>query len=315
MLKRVFVTGISGFAGSHLADLLVSKGDFDVFGTVFGDFRSVAGLPKNHLIPLNLMDRDKTLEVIGTVKPQWIFHLAALASPAQSFKDPRGTISNNIEAEINVLDAARQITNLEKVLVVGTAEEYGRVIESDLPINEEVPLNPVSPYAISKIAQDYLGLQYFLSYQLPVIRVRPFNHTGDRQAPVFVVPAFAKQIAEIEKGVQPTTIKVGNLQARRDFTDVLDMVNAYFLAMEIGQVGEVYNLGKGVSVKIEDLLNELLKLSSTKINVQQDPDRMMPSDVPNMICDSTKFRKLTGWVPEIPFRETLKRVLEYWRKQ
>ncbi|OGV96079.1 hypothetical protein A2W24_00890 [Microgenomates group bacterium RBG_16_45_19] len=314
-MKRVLITGISGFAGSHLAESLVRKKKYEIYGTVFGDGYQPVGVPKHQLVKLNLIDREATLTLIKKIQPEWIFHLAALSSPAKSFFDPRETLTNNIEAQVNILDGALGDKKIERLLVIGSAEEYGQVTENDLPIDEKVNLNPVSPYAVSKIAQDFLGRQYFLSHQLPVIRVRPFNHTGERQAPLFVVPAFAKQIAEIEKSKTEATMKVGNLKSYRDFSDVKDMVEAYRLAMEQGKLGEVYNLGSGQAYQIERVLTELLLMSRVKIKVVTDPKRWQPSDVPKLVADSGKFKRLTGWQTTIPFSETLTRVLDYWRKQ
>jgi len=314
-MRRVLITGLTGFAGSHLAELLVNLGGYAVFGTIFGETKVVTGLPKEQAIKLDLRDKEATLRVVKEVDPEWIFHLAALTSPAQSFADPTGVITNNIEAQINLLEAARKLTGIKKILVVGSAEEYGKVSLSGLPINENVPLKPLNPYAVSKISQDFLGLQYYLSYKLPVVRVRPFNHTGERQPPLFVVPAFAKQIAEIEAGLLEPVVKVGNLEAIRDFTDVKDMVRAYVLAVEKGEEGEVYNLGSGRGVKIRQVLGELLALAKKPIRVEQDPARLMPVDVPQLVGDSRKFYNLTGWQPQIAFRETLARVLDYWRSK
>jgi len=200
-------------------------------------------------------------------------------------------------------------------LVVGSAEEYGKVIATDLPISESCPLRPMSPYAVSKVAQDFMGLQHFLSYGLPVIRVRPFNHVGEWQTEQFVLPAFARQIALIEAGKQEPVIHVGNLTATRDFTDVKDMVRAYELALLHGIPGEVYNLGSGVETPIQTLLDVLLNMSHVPITVVQDPERMQGSDVPQLRADSTKFMQLTGWKPEIPLEATISRVLDYWRQQ
>ena len=314
-MKKVFITGISGFAGSHLAEYLATQETYDVYGTVFGDGYRVPLIPRDHFISLDLTDREQTIAVVKKIQPEWIFHLAALSSPALSFQDPVKTMTNNIEAELNLFLAALEVAGLERILVVGSAEEYGKVAKNDLPINETVALNPLSPYAVSKIAQDFLGLQYFLSRRLPVIRVRPFNHTGERQTPVFVVPAFAKQIAEIEAQKIEPVMRVGNLTASRDFTDVKDMVRAYVEAMEQGELGDVYNLGSGRGVAIQEVLNSLLVMSSISIEIKQDPQRLVPADVPELVCDATKFIRLTGWKTEIPFQDTLKRVLNYWRQQ
>jgi GDP-4-dehydro-6-deoxy-D-mannose reductase len=220
-----------------------------------------------------------------------------------------------VEAQINVLDALVNLRELQKVLVIGSAEEYGPVAEADLPITEEQTLKPMSPYAVSKVTQDFLGLQYFLHHEMPIVRLRPFNHTGERQAPVFVIPAFAKQIAEIEAGIKEPVVKVGNLEAYRDFTDVKDMMKAYLIAMQMAEPGDVYNLGSGQSYQIKAVLDQLIALVKTPISVIQDPERLQPSDVPKLVCDATKFREITGWQPEIPLSQTLSRVLDYWRNE
>lgn len=297
-----------------MAEALARDG-FEVFGTVFGDGYRARGVPEDHFFTLNLTDRDKTQALVKDIQPQWLFHLAALSSPAQSFNDPLGTMTNNIEAQVNLLDGALAVEALEKILIVGSAEEYGLINIKDLPLTEATDLRPLSPYAVSKIAQDFMGLQYYLSFGLPVIRVRPFNHTGPRQAPAFVVPAFAKQIAEIEAGKQAPKLKVGNLEATRDFTDVADMMRAYRLAMEKGEIGEVYNLGSGKEYKIGGILEQLLALARVKIEVVTDPDKMKPADVPRLAADCGKFRQLTGWKAKIPFETTLKEVLDYWRHE
>ena len=188
------------------------------------------------------------------------------------------------------------------------------VAKENLPIDEETPFNPTNPYAVSKLAQDYLGLQYFHSDNLKIVRARPFNHVGPRQSPDFVVSGFAKRIAEAEKSGQ-SKMKVGNLNSRRDFTDVRDMVIAYRLALEKGEIGEVYNLGSGKSFEIKTILEKLLDLSTVKIQPEEDPSLMRPSDNPDHVCDSSKFRNLTGWNPQIPIEKTLQDTLDYWRKQ
>lgn len=313
-MKRVFITGISGFAGSHLAEMLAEKGGYEVYGTVFGDGYRAKGVPADNFFQLNLLDRERTMEVVEKVQPELVFHLAALSSPAESFKDPRKTLTNNIEGQINVLDALLN-TKVEKVLIVGSAEEYGPVKKDNLPINETQELRPLSPYAVSKVAQDYLGLQYFLHHKLPIVRVRPFNHTGSRQAPMFVIPAFAKQIAEIEAGLKEPVVMVGNLEAVRDFTDVKDMMAAYLICVEQGELGEVYNLGSGTGRKIEEVLNTLIEMAKVPIQVKTDPTRLQASDVPYLEADYTKFNKMTGWRPKIAFNTTLRQVLDYWRSQ
>lgn len=310
---RVLVTGASGFAGSHLVTELTQP-DYEVHGTVFGQ-DSDQGLNLKFAHHINLMEREAVKTLIQEIKPDWIFHLAALSSPSKSFDDPRKTLTNNIEAQVNLLDSARLLDQKPKILIIGSAEEYGRVSDDNLPIDENAPLNPMSPYAVSKVAQDFLGLQYYLAYKLPIVRVRPFNHIGERQTEAFVLPAFAKQVAMIEAGKQDPIIKVGNLTSIRDFTDVKDMVKAYELALKNGVAGEVYNIGSGHGITISELLDELLKLSRTPITIQEDPVRMMAADVPALVSNATKFNQVTGWVPELPFKETVNRVLDYWRSR
>ena len=200
-------------------------------------------------------------------------------------------------------------------MIVGSGDEYGLVNPQDNPIKENQPLMPTSPYAVSKVTQDFLGLQYFLSYNLSIVRVRPFNQIGTRQSPQFVVSSFAKQIAEIESKKNETVIKVGNLSAVRDFTDVEDMVKAYWLAVNQGVPGEVYNIGSGVARTMEEILNDLMSLSSKKIRISVDQSLIRPVDNPKLVCDFTKFHKLAGWEPVIPFSETLQKILAFWREK
>lgn len=309
-MKKVLITGVSGFVGSHLVELLLAK-EYELHGTVFGSGNEVAGVKT---YAADLTNLEATEKVIQEVAPDWVFHLAALSSPAASFGDGNQTLNNNIIAQANLLDSLVKHEIKARVLIVGSAEEYGKVDEASLPIDEHCPLRPMSPYAVSKIAQDFMGLQYYLSYGLECIRVRPFNHVGERQPPVFVLPAFAKQVAMIEAGKQEPVMMVGNLTATRDFTDVKDMVGAYELAMMRGEPGEVYNLGSGNEVAIEDLLQFLLDQAKVKIEVKQDPARMQKSDVPRLKANASKFSSLTGWKAEIPFFSTVTRVLDYWRQ-
>ncbi|MGE5041835.1 MAG: GDP-mannose 4,6-dehydratase [Candidatus Levyibacteriota bacterium] len=312
-MQKVLVTGISGFAGSFLAELLLEK-NYTVQGTHISDNLSFVDAIKDRLVlkKLNLLDREETEKVIAELNPDIIFHLAALTSPAESFKEPEKIITNNIAAEINLLEAVRNANISSRIIITSSAEIYGLVEPSDLPLDENTPMRPGSPYAVSKIAQDYLGLQYFNSYKMDVIRVRPFNHIGPRQTPQFVVASFAKQIAEIEKKKIPPVMKVGNLEAKRDFTDVRDMVQAYLAIAEKGQSGDVYNAGSGKSHKISQILDSLLSLSTEHIDTEIDPALLRPSDVPDIRSDNTKIETL-GWKPEIKLEQTLKDTLDYWR--
>lgn len=313
-MKKAFITGITGFAGSYLAENLLNN-NYEVSGTYLSD-KSALDFPnkdKVALYKLDLLDGDRTSEILTEARPEYLFHLAALTSTKESFDNPTDTVITNITSQINVLEALRKnrLTDT-RVLVVSSAEVYGLVDPKNLPVDEETPFNPTNPYAVSKLAQDYLGLQYALAHKLKIVRVRPFNHVGPKQSPDFVVSGFAKRIAEIEKGKQ-MIMKVGNLTSKRDFTDVVDMMEAYRLALEKGEIGEVYNLGSGNSYEISRILEMLIGFSSVDIQTEADSELMRPSDNPELVCDYSKFGELTGWKPEIPIEKTLKDTLDYWR--
>lgn len=316
-MNKALITGITGFAGSYLAEHLLSTKKISVSGTYLLEegLKNVNAIrSKLNLVKVDLSNEKNVLDIIKEVSPSVIFHLAALTSPADSFKNPTETLTNNISLQINLMEAVKKLNLLNtKILIVSSGEIYGIVEKEDLPIDEETPMMPTNPYSVSKIAQDFLGLTYFLSYNLKIIRVRPFNHIGPRQSPQFVVSSFAKQIAEIEKEKRVPILKVGNLEAKRDFTDVKDMVRAYATVMEKGRIGEAYNIGSGTSYKISDILNKLVSMSSYKIKVEKEEGLLRPSDNPELICDATKFVKLTGWKPEVPIEKTLKDTLDYWR--
>lgn len=315
-MTKILITGAAGFAGGFLIEHLQSQKSFDIVGTYLSDEQLKFAVRKDEIKfeKLDLLDASSTAEIVKQTKPDYICHLAALTSPRESFENPAFTITNNSTAQVNLLEAVRGSDIGAKILIISSADVYGLVDKKDLPIDEDTPLRPVNPYAVSKIAQDFLGLQYFLSYGLKVVRVRPFNHIGPRQSPRFVVASFAKQIAEIEKEIKEPVISVGNLSSRRDFTDVRDMVRAYLLAMEKGKAGEVYNIGSGTSYRIKDILDMLLSFSSKKITVKIDKAKLRSKDEPELVCDNSYFSKQTGWVPKIDIKETLRDTLDYWRK-
>jgi GDP-4-dehydro-6-deoxy-D-mannose reductase len=221
----------------------------------------------------------------------------------------------NIIGTVNLFEALRQLDLDCRVQVAGSSEEYGLQFEHELPIKETNPLRPLSPYAVSKVAQDLLGWQYHRSYGMFIVRTRAFNHSGPRRGEVFVDSGFAWQIARIEAGLQEPVIYVGNLEAKRDFTDVRDIVQAYWLALEKGEPGEVYNIATGKAWSVQEVLNMLLGMTKVQVEIRQDPARMRPSDVPVLIGDSTKFRQRTGWQPKIPYEQTLRDMLDYWRSR
>lgn len=309
---KILVTGASGFAGSHLIEALKAKRYTDIYGTVFGGTPFVDSLlPKNQLLHVDLTNKQAIIDLIKTIKPDWIFHLASLSFVGESFDRAEEVLSNNTLLQLHMLEAVRQHAPQAKMLVIGSAEEYGVSEQGELPMREDHPLRPINPYAVSKAAQDLLAYAYQVSYNLHLLRVRPFNHIGERQSPAFAVAAFAKQIVAIERGQQPT-LKVGNLDGVRDFTDVKDMVRAYILVMEKGDEQQVYNIGSGVGVKMQAIVNRLIAHSSATITLETETSRLRPLDIPEIVCDNSTISAL-GWRPETSLEETLKRVLMYWR--
>jgi GDP-4-dehydro-6-deoxy-D-mannose reductase len=313
---KALITGISGFVGSYLAEYLLDNTDWEVAGTVFGPYSNIADLcGQMELYPAELSRLDVVTFVLEQSQPDAIFHLAAQPLVSASRRDPWGTLETNIRMQLNILEGVARINPDCRVLVIGSSEEYGQISPEDVPISEDTPLRPLSAYAISKVAQDLLGLQYHLTHNLQVVRVRPFNHIGPRQRIGFVAPDIASQIAAAESGQRPPIIEVGNLAARRDFSDVRDVVRAYVLLITSGEPGQVYNVGSGESHAIQELLEALLALSRTPIEVRQDPERMRPSEVPEIVCDATRIRECTGWETTIPFTQSLQDILEYWREE
>lgn len=312
---RVLITGISGFAGSHLADLLLAEQDpaFELVGVSQHDGENAPSDPRISFIAGDLNDPQFTSELLTQVSPDRIYHLAAQAFVPVSWQDPWATLANNIRAQTNVLHAAAQQKSAARILIVGSNEEYGRVSPADLPIDEDTPLRPDSPYGVSKVTQDLMGLQYFLSHRLHVVRVRPFNHIGPRQNERFVASNFAKQVAEIECGKRAPKMRVGNLEAQRDFTDVRDMVRGYVLALERGQAGDVYNIGSGKPRAVLELVETYRRLARVPFDIEYDPERMRPSDTPISYCDAARFKRATDWEPQISFEQTLRDILEDWR--
>lgn len=315
-MKKILITGASGFVGGHLATHLLTIPDLEIHGTYLSDDSLYESPVKNTITfhKTDLQQKEQIDVLIHEIKPDWIFHLAAQANVPISFKDPVATFHANIDSQVFLLEALRKENLLEtRVLIVGSSEEYGYVKPDELPVKETTPLRPANPYSVSKIAQDYLAVQYNIAYKMPLIRVRPFNHIGPKQKTGYVVTDFAKQIADIEKGRTEPIIKVGNLEAKRDFTDVRDIVKAYPLLLEKGQPGEVYNIGFGVSHKVQEILDILLSFSTIKISIEVDQNKLRPSDVPEIVCDNTQIIQATGWKPEIPLEQTLKDILDYWR--
>lgn len=313
---KALITGISGFVGSHLAGYLLAHTDWQVAGTVYGPYHNILPLRDQlELYPAELSRLPVVEFVLDLARPDVIFHLAAMAVTGKSWRDPAATLQVNAGMQANILQAVVDLELDCRVLVVGSSEEYGAVPADRLPIGEQTPFRPLNPYAVSKVAQDMLGLQYHLSHGLDVVRVRPFNHIGPRQGLGFVVPDFASQVARIEAGQQEAVMRVGNLEARRDFTDVRDVVRAYHLLAMHGESGAVYNVGSGQAHAIQEVLDGFVARSAVPIQVEPDPARMRPSDVPLVLCDYGRLHACTGWRPTVPFEQSLADVLDYWRAE
>ncbi|NJN15134.1 MAG: GDP-mannose 4,6-dehydratase [Oscillochloris sp.] len=311
---RALITGINGFVAGHLAEYLLDHKGWEVWGLSRSDLIHLPELQgRVQVVQADLADPEATMRAIVAVQPQVIYHLAGQPFVPESFRDPAATLATNTLGALHILLTLIEYRMRTRVLVVGTNEEYGKIDPEDLPINEHCPLRPTSPYGVSKVAQSLLAQQYHLSHQLDVVRVRPFTHIGPRQNERFVTAAFARQIARIEHGLQPPVVQVGNLSARRDFTDVRDMVRAYVLAMEHGLSGAVYNAGSGRPVMVRELLDILLEESTAQVELRLNPELMRPIDIPLVSCDATLLREHTGWEPQITLRQTLRDILDYWR--
>lgn len=312
---RVLITGVTGFVGSHLAEYCLDLGH-EVAGTMRwrSQQENLAEVrDRVTLFEADLRDGTAARHVISTFGPDRIFHLAAQSFVAASWSAPAETLTTNVQCQVHLLEAIRETSLDVRVQIAGSSEEYGEVLEDELPIRETNALRPMSPYAVSKVAQDLMGFQYFKSYGTWIVRTRAFNHEGPRRGEVFVTSSFAKQIALAEAERGEPVLNVGNLDAQRDFTDVRDVVKAYWLALERCEPGEVYNIGSGRAWKIARVAEMLIGMAKVPIEIRSDPSRMRPSDVLVLKADTTKFREATGWEPTIPFEQTLWDTLEYWR--
>jgi GDP-4-dehydro-6-deoxy-D-mannose reductase len=315
---KVLITGLTGFVGSHLADHLVARGDLEIYGTYrwrsrMDNVEQLRG--KVQFVECDLRDAGAVRRMLVQVRPARVFHLAAQSYVPTSWLAPSETITGNVLQQLNLFEAARDLALDARFQIAGSSEEYGRVLPDEVPIREENPLRPLSPYAVSKVTQDVLAYQYWMSHRLHTVRTRGFNHTGPRRGEVFVTSSFAKQIVEVEKGQREPVIRVGNLEAIRDFTDVRDMVRAYWLALEHGEPGEVYNIASGRGYTMRQVLDTLLDLAHVKVEVREDPARLRPSDVQVLLGDASRLRRISGWEPTIPFDVTMKDLLEYWRQR
>jgi GDP-4-dehydro-6-deoxy-D-mannose reductase len=311
----VLITGITGFAGSHLAEYLLAQGG-KIWGTyLLEDFENVTSFQtKLKLVRCDITDLAQIREVLSQCRPRFIYHLAGFSSVGRSFADPLLSFRQNIIGTQNLLESVRQLSLKPKTLIVSSAEIYGQVPKESQPIKENQPLQPISPYGVSKAISDLLSHQYFLHYQLPVIRVRAFNHIGPRQSAGFVIPDFLSQVARIHLGLQEPTLRVGNLQVKRDFTDVRDMVRGYHLLLQKGKPGEIYHLSSSKAYSLKEVLRIILRFTPIKIKISANPT-WRPTDIPLLIGNSSKARRLTGWRPTIALEKSLEDAFGYWLSQ
>ncbi|HEY9206284.1 MAG TPA: GDP-mannose 4,6-dehydratase [Candidatus Methanoperedens sp.] len=311
-MATYLITGANGFCGRHLAEVLEHG------NTVYGVSRTipdslVSKYPGIRYEQCNLIDHASVFNILKKIEPDCIFHLAAESSVASSWKSPINILNNNIISQVNIFEAIRELELGTKVVVACSSEEYGLIRESDLPVKENCCFNPLSTYAVSKVSQDMLAYQYHKSYSMDIIRVRAFNLTGPGQPPNYALSSFARQIADIEKERIKNTISVGNLDVKRDFTDVRDAVKAYYQIALRAKPGAVYNLCSGKAYCLKDLLDLLVSLSAVDVKLEIDESRIRPSDLPVMLGDNSKIKNDIGWAPEIDIHDTLKDLLEFWR--
>lgn len=312
-MKKALIIGAAGFVGNYLIDQIQKNCIWSIVVTkmrhenVFWDGVEIRDL--------DILNYTEIQELLQDVRPDCIFHLAAQSSVALSWKNPGLTVDVNIKGSLNVLDAVRELDYRPQILLIGSGEEYGHVKADEVPIGEENTLRPGNLYAATKACQNMIGRIYAKAYDLPVVMVRAFNHIGPNQTPQFVVPDFCRQIAEIEQGKREPIIHVGNLAARRDFTDVRDVVEAYILLIEKGEPGEVYNVGSGTAYSIREILEKIIQLSAVPVEIVVDYDKLRPLDVPVIEADIRKLKDCTGWNPQISLEATLQETLQYWRKK
>ena len=312
---RVLITGAGGFVGRHLSTLIqTTDPDAELHGTIY----NLAELPDQTSVSyhtIDLLDVDATKALIAEVQPQEVYHLAAMASTAESFQHPWRTFESNSRIQMNLLEACRMLPEKPRFLVASSAVVYGPTKSHEQPIREDAPFRPTNAYSLSKVTQDMMAYQYYMSDRIPTIRARAFNHLGPGQRESFVAPDFALQIAQIELGLQEPIMQVGNLSAARDFTDVRDVARAYIALMKKGEAGEAYNVASNNTYTIQALLDTLLTFTSTEITVTVDEEKLRPVDVPEVRGDYSRLKAQTDWEPIIPFEQSLKELLDDCRQR
>lgn len=310
-MKKALIIGAAGFVGSYLARELMEHHGMEVHATQLANGQ--LEIPDAYIHDLDILNREEIVTLLYEVRPDYIFHLAAQSSVSVAWKNPGLTIDVNIKGSVNLLDAVRELFYKPRVLLVGSGEEYGHIRDGETPIKEDNHLRPGNIYAATKVCQNMIANIYAQAYDMNVMMVRAFNHIGPSQSPIFVVSDFCKQVAEIEAGHKEPVMYVGNLEAKRDFTDVRDVVRAYALLIQNGEAGETYNVGSGHAHAIREILDLIISLSTSDIRIEIDPNKIRPVDVPIIEADITKLNQVTGWLPEIPLEQTILETLEYWR--
>lgn len=309
---KAMIIGGAGFVGAYLTRHLHDDLKWEVVVTKMPQEQIEANAK---VVDLNILESDKVVSLLQEEKPDYIFHLAAQSSVAVSWKNPGLTVDVNIKGAVNVLEAVRGMEKPARVLLIGSGEEYGHILPEESPIKETNHVRPGNIYAATKACQNMLGAIYAEAYQMDVMMVRAFNHIGPNQAPIFVVADFCKQVAEMEAGMREPIMQVGNLSAKRDFTDVRDVVRAYGLLVQYGKAGETYNVGSGLAIAIEQILQMIVSKSALDIQIEIDPEKLRPVDVPIIEADTQKLVQTTGWKREISLEQTIQETLDYWRKE
>lgn len=312
-MKKALVIGAAGFVGDYLIRELVLVCGMQVFATKLSHKQWNINLAE--VYNLDIMNKEDIIDLLFEIRPDYIFQLAAQSSVGVAWKNPGKTVDVNIKGSINVMDAIRELYYKPRILLIGSGEEYGHIAQGETPIREGNALRPGNIYAATKVCQNMIGHIYSKAYDMQIVMVRAFNHIGPGQDSLFVVSDFCKQVVEIEKGQREPIMKVGNLAAKRDFTDVRDVVKAYVKLIQTGEPGETYNVGNGHAIAIQELLELIVKKSSAKITVEIDPAKIRPVDVPIIEADITKIHNLTKWKPKISLEQTVQETLDYWRRQ
>lgn len=314
-IPRVLITGATGFAGGFLVEQYLGSG-WDVWGTTRsepGEDRAWVP-PALHLDHVDLQRAEDVQALLARVRPDVVHHLAAQSSVSMSWQNPLATLQGNAAMQFHLLEAVKHHVPRARVVVIGSSDEYGNVTPGENPLTEMAPLRPVNPYALSKVVQDLMGLQY-AEQGLQVVRVRPFLQLGPRRSDRFVAGSFARQVAEIELGLRSAVIEVGNVDLQRDFIDVRDAARALFLAAERGHSGAVYNIASGEAHSLRDLLRGMLCAAGVQAEIRQDPDRLRQAEPPLLVGDASLLRLDTGWMPRYSFQDAVAETLDYWRQR